>query len=240
MGGFTLKKKGLYSSLLLSVILLAACNTNSEEVLETSASPEQSTEDIQLESPVEQAPLVEQVPQIEQPQKNEITPAPVEIKVEEPVQEEPQVAVSIPQPSLITSTSATLNYTISHLKDYTLTEEEPGKDMLFYNENDALSMRVEVFNQADASFDALNKATQQSMAAIAPNNTYESFDLASYLAAAKRTDIKASAGYLVPYESDKVTAIVYEMEDKFVVLTIFDDYITGITDAFITAGFTIR
>ncbi|MER2105375.1 MAG: hypothetical protein ABS949_00425 [Solibacillus sp.] len=229
-----MQKKGLYSSLLLSAIILAACNTNSEEVLETSASPEQPTENVQLEAPVEQAPPVEQPPQMEP------NPAPVEVPVQEPVQEEPQVAVSIPTTSFITSTSATLNYTINHLKEYTLTEEEPGKDMLFYNENDALSMRIEVFNHADASFDALNEATQQSMAAIAPNNTYESFDLAPYLTAAKRTDFKASAGYLVQYESDKVTAIVYEIEDKFVVLTIFDDYITGITDAFITAGFTIR
>lgn len=234
-GGFTLKKKGLYSSLLLSALILAACNTKSEEVLETSASSEQPTEEIQQAAPIEQAPTEEI-----QPTQNEAEPVPVKPVQEQPTEEQPQVAVTQPVTPLVTSTSATLNYTISHLENYTLSEEEPGKDMLFYNENDALSMRIEVFNQVDASFETLNAATQQSMAAIAPNNTYESFDLTSYLTAATRTDIKLSASYIVKYESDKVTAIVYEIEDKVIVLTIFDDYITGITDAFITAGLTIH
>lgn len=232
-GGFTLKKNVFYSSLLLSALFLTACNTTAEEVPKTTASSEQPTNETQS---IEPAQPVEQVSPVEQ------QPAPVveEPRTKEPVVESPVVVASAPKKSLITAASTALSYTIQHPEDYTLIEEEPGKDMLFYSENDALSMRIEVMNTADTSFDMMNEATQQSMAAIAPNNTYESFNLTPYLDAANRTDIKTSASYIVQYESDKVTAIVYEIENKVVVLTIFDDYITGITDAFITAGLTIK
>lgn len=237
-----MKKNGLYSSLLLSAFLLAACNSQSNEIIETSASPGLPTNEVQPPEvveqtlPVEQAPAIEQTPSIEQ--------TPVEVPIVQPEQqavtEPPQVAKTEPQASFITATSSTLNYTIQHVDGYTLAEEEPGKDMLFYNDNEALSMRIEVVPTTDGSFDSLHTLTQQSLASIAPNNTYEAFDLAPYLASSQRADVKNAAGYIVKYESDKVIAIVYEIEGKVIVLTIFDDYITGITDTFIKAGLTIH
>lgn len=228
-----MKKKVFYSSFLLSALFLTACNTGSEEVPKTTASSEQQASETQQVEPIETEPVetvspVEPEPIIEEP------------PVEQPPVESPVTVAATAETPLITATSTALNYTMAHPENYTLIEEEPGKDMLFYNENDALSMRVEVFNSTDTSFEAMNDATQQSMAAIAPNNTYESFELAPYLSVANRPDIKASASYIVQYESDKVTAIVYEIDSKVITLTIFDDYITGITDAFITAGLTIQ
>lgn len=215
------KNKGLYRSLLLSAILLAACNTESDEVIKTSASPEPIQSEVQPVEPPKEA----------QPQEEVVAQAP-------PAETVAPTATTTIEVPMITSTSPTLNYIIQHPDTFTLTSEEPGKDMLFYNENDALSMRIEVFATTDASFEDINKLTQEATAAIAPNNTYEGFNLATYVA--NRSDIINSASYRVKYESDQVISILYEVSDKIIALTIFDDYITGLTDTFIKAGLTVQ
>ena len=49
-----------------------------------------------------------------------------------------------------------------------------------------------------------------------------------------------SNSYLVQYESDKVTTVIYELEEKLVRLTVYDDYVTDLTDTFLQMGFTIE
>lgn len=208
--------------------MLSACNTDSQEIPEIDASTELELPSSDMQPVEPQEPLEEELPEtgeVSVPVPNEVVPAP------QPAEQKPEI-------SLITSVSDALGYTIQHPEGYTLTPEEPGKDMLFYNENDALMMRIETFSPTEVSFEEVQTFAQDSMAAIAPNNVYESFPLAPYIE--NRTDIVNSAGYIINYESDQVLSIVYELPTKMIVLTLFDDYITGITDTFIEAGLTIH
>lgn len=200
------------------MILLTACNTDEQQPQTTPIVEANNANDNNEEAALEQ--------------QNQ----------QQTVEENPSIANETSnkdgnEETILTS-SDELNYSIQRLKSFTLNAEEPGKDMLFYNDNDALSMRIEVFAINELSFDELKADTKQLVLAVAPEGLYETVDLAPYIEA--RTEVVNSENYLVKYESDKVTTVIYELEEKLVRLTIYDDYVTDLTDTFLQMGFTIE
>lgn len=212
------KNTVLFLSLLFTMILLAACNTDEQQPQNPAIVEENNADDNNEEVAVEQQDqqqTVEENPTIANESSNQDS-----------------------NEETILTSSDELNYSIQRLKNFTLNAEEPGKDMLFYNDNDALSMRIEVFANDELSFDELKADTQQLVLAVAPEGLYETVDLAPYTEA--RKEIVNSENYLVQYESDKVTTVIYELEEKLVRLTVYDDYVTDLTDTFLQMGFTIE
>ena len=214
------------------MLLLAACNTDETQIPKTSASIDEATNENDINEQPEVAP---QEPTVE----------------EEPTEQSKQVQDSKNDSTLTyvsnsqeftekttISASNELNYTIQHFTNFTLSAEEPGKDMLMYNDNDALSMRIEVFATADASFADIVTDTENSTLAIAPEGKFTEIDLTTYIE--DRDEILNSSSFLVEYESDKVVSVIYELEDKILRLTVYDDYMTDLTDAFLQMGFTIQ
>ena len=199
------------------MILLAACNTDEQQPQNPAIVEENNADDNNEEVALEQQDSQQTV---------EENPTNTDESINDSNEE-----------TILTS-SDELNYSIQHLKQFTLGGEEPGKDMLFYNVNDALSMRIEVFAIDELSFDELQADTQQLVLAVAPEGLYETVDLAPYTDA--RKEVVNSDSYLVQYESDKVTTVIYELEEKLVRLTVYDDYVTDLTDTFLQMGFTIE
>lgn len=126
-------------------------------------------------------------------------------------------------------------YTLQAIPGFALTAEEPGKDILYYEKDDSVSMRIEAISDND-SFDEKVANTEETMAAI--NEQYEKFDLTPYIS--KTNNIENSAAYIANFENEEVIAVVFEKGDKIVRLTIYDNEEYDFSDAMIKMGLTIE
>ncbi len=70
-------------------------------------------------------------------------------------------------------------YSIQILPNFTLTAEEPGKDMLYLTEDDSISMRIEYMSVNDTSFENLVKNTEEMMSVVNENVQYTDFEIQS-------------------------------------------------------------
>lgn len=126
------------------------------------------------------------------------------------------------------------NYSIQVIPGFTLTAEEPGKDLLFYEEDDTISMRIETHSKSESTFDTLVTNTKEMMSAI--QEDYKPLDLSQY----KNNEIVNSAAFVAELENEKVVGIVFEKENLLIRLTIFDNNTKDLTDAMIRMGLTIK
>lgn len=138
---------------------------------------------------------------------------------------------------IIATKSEELNYTVSLTDKFYLTLEEPGKDLVVYKDNEAITMRVETFINEDEAFENLLLNSKDMLSAISTNDQYNNFPLPKQFNLNKYAKIES---YIVEYESDKVILLLLEKDDLIIRLTLFDDYITNVTDAFLQIGATIE
>ena len=232
-----MKNKYFYCSAFLATALLAACNA---DVKSTDNQPVSKQEAVTANEEI-----TEIVDTPSSTDEQSLQPTNVEIMLEETEEVRTQAEVEqIEQVdasshlNLITSLGIENTYIIQHPEYYTLIAEEPGRDMLIYSENEALSMRIETFSKKETSFSTLTEETTTTLTAVAPLGNYTSYDLSTYIA--KRNDLTQSVGYLVEYESDYLITVIFETSEQFTRLTIFDDYITALSPEFLEAGFTIK
>ncbi|SOC35155.1 hypothetical protein [Ureibacillus acetophenoni] len=128
-------------------------------------------------------------------------------------------------------------YSIEILPSFTLTAEEPGKDMLYLTENGSISMRIETMSVNDQTYENLIANTEEMMNAVDETVHPTNFDIQSYIA--NHSDITNYAAYKVDLVDEIVTAVVFEKANQLVRLTIFDDPNVDLTEAMIKMGLTI-
>lgn len=224
------------SALLLLSATLAACNTDTTEPATTAAK-----EDSQLEQ--SETTTQSNTEQTTEQQKSE--------KVEEnntPAQANSQQAK---ETNTLTyrsngeeftyetkaSTSEEMNYTIAHFDNYSLVAEDPGIDQLINNDDDRLTMQIEVTTKEDVVFDDVKASALEALSAVSPNIT--ELNLTSILE--NHSDISNIVGYeTILDETDKVVKIVFERDNLFATLTIYDTVTADLQDAFLQMGLTIQ
>lgn len=133
------------------------------------------------------------------------------------------------------------DYEIALAQGFSVIGEEPGRDMLVYDEDDQYSMRIEVFAKDETNnYEEIAQQTENTVAITAPEGQYTPYELEPLLASHK--DILNAAGYVVTYtdDDDQVVTVIFEKESKIVRLTIFDTTAAELTDAFLQMGFTIQ
>lgn len=133
------------------------------------------------------------------------------------------------------------DYEIALAQGFSVVGEEPGRDMLVYDEDDQYSMRIEVFAKDETNnYEEIAQQTENTVAITAPEGQYTLYELEPLLASHK--DILNAAGYVVTYteDDDQVVTVIFEKESKIVRLTIFDTTASEMTDAFLQMGFTIQ
>ena len=132
------------------------------------------------------------------------------------------------------------DYEIALAQGFSVVGEEPGRDMLVYDEDDQYSMRIEVFAKDETNYEEMAQQTENTVAITAPEGQYAPYDLESLLDSHK--DILNATGYVVTYteDDDQVVTVIFEKQSKIVRLTIFDTTAAEMTNAFLQMGFTIQ
>ena len=132
------------------------------------------------------------------------------------------------------------DYKIALGQGFSLEGEEPGRDMLMYDEDHQYSMRIEVFAKNETTYEEMAQQTENTVAITAPEGQYTQYDLASLLES--HHDILHAAGYIVTFteDDDQVLTVIFEKESKIVRLTIFDKTAAEMTNAFLQMGLTIQ
>lgn len=134
-----------------------------------------------------------------------------------------------------TTTVSGEQYSIQVIPGFTLTPEEPGKDVLMYDEDDTVSMRIESMSINDTTFNELVANTEETIAAI--NEQYEPFELTPYVG---EHSLKNSTSYIANFENESVIAVVFEKGDRLVRLTIYDNKEAELSEAMIKMGLSIK
>ena len=129
------------------------------------------------------------------------------------------------------------DFSIQLTDQFFLTEEEPGKDVVVYKENEAIIMRVEVLSKNDWTYENALEESISLITASSKDNSYSSYNLPSNI---HTKSFIQYDGYLVENESDKVILLLINLDDKMIRLTIFDDYITNVSEAFLVQGASIQ
>lgn len=131
------------------------------------------------------------------------------------------------------SKSATQDYKMQQLPGFTLSQEEPGKDMLVSNENAEVFMRIESIEASQTSYADAKTSMQDYMNAVGEPTSLTSEDLAAF------KDIKNVEGYVVNFDTEKVIGVVFEKDGLITKLTIHDNNELDLTDAMLKMAATI-
>lgn len=165
----------------------------------------------------------------EQPSPEE--PADTPVETEEPgiVEEEPSNAETNGQ--LIESDEQF--YDLYVLPGFQLEAEEPGKDVLLWEQDSSVFMRIETFTTEAVEFEQAEAALIETLTASNPDAEM------TEAAAPQGMKFLNSVAYEIPTSEGKVTGVVYEKEKLIVRLTIFDNATANATADFIDMGGTI-
>ena len=231
-----MKKKKLFITSILIAILLSACNTSEVSNGDQNSKPADktdingTTENIETNSTTNE----------NNTQQNGVISS---LTPDEGKTEEKDATLSytigeqtIEKPFEITQ-STQQDFSIQLTDQFYLLEEEPGKDVVFYKENEAIMMRVEVLSELNWTYENALENSKAFLTASSKDNSYTTFTLPSNVNTNKFSQFDS---YIVENESDKVVLLLMSLDEKLIRLTIFDDHITNVTEAFLIQGATIQ
>lgn len=129
------------------------------------------------------------------------------------------------------------DYSIAVLPNYTLTSEEPGKDSLLADENDAVFMRIETVKKEEGTYAYL----EENMAAVleASSGGVEPTEVTETASMPSGKGIENVKVLSVQAESGPVTGVIFERGEMVVRLTIFDSPKEEYFENFLRMGETI-
>lgn len=163
---------------------------------------------------------------------------PTDIDTSEPIDETdvPDSADDYMEKAQITSSDAQ-DYTIALLPNFKLTSEEPGRDSLYVDGDDAYFMRIETMIKEDGAYDYAVENTVATLEASSGGNTPSELTDKAFIPVGE--DIEDAIVFSVQSESGPVTGIVFERDDMLVKLTIFDSPKEAYFESFLRMSETI-
>lgn len=221
-----LKTHKLILTLFLSIAVLAACNTTEEPTTEPAGETvTANTEASEIkESGDSEEPAIDGAKKEEQEE-------------EQSTNETNSITFSSNGKSITEDLTpiSSERYTIQAIPGFTLTPEEPGKDMLFYDQDESVSMRIEAMDANATTFNELVANTEQTMAAISAD--YEPYDISPFIV---DQNLTKSTAYIANFDTEEVITVVFVKADKLVRLTVFDNSEVDYSEAMIKMGLTIK
>ena len=225
-------QKKLFSilALVLTAVLVVGCNTSDK----TGDSDAQQNEP--SNTGVDQKPSGDET--AGESQEEEETPASDDTNTED-TSKQPQQDVKYVQKgenkteTATQSESVNQTYKLQQLPGFTMTQEEPGKDMLVSNDDDEVFMRIETIEASQSSFDEVKTTMQDYMNAVGETVALTTEELAAF------KDVQHIEGYVVDFDTEKVIGVVFEKDGLITKLTIHDNDKQDLTDAMLNMAATI-
>ena len=222
------------SALLLTAVLVAGCTSDKTEESDTQKNEPSNTpteQQQQQQQPATEDKAVDESQ--ETPASNETnkdntdTSAKTEqeVKYKQKGEDKTENATE--------SKSVDQGYKMQQLPGFTLSPEEPGKDMLVSNENSEVFMRIETVDASQSSYDDAKTSMQDHMNAVGAPVALSSEELAAF------KDVKSVEGYVVDFDTEKVVGVVFEKDGLITKLTIHDNDELDLTDAMLKMASTI-
>lgn len=231
------KQTLIFTSALSAMLLLAACNSTEKEDTpvddQTTGSVDETT-DTQKENATNEE------------ESNETTEENAGENAEETTANPPSTIQYVDEKGQQQEAKTTLtkspeqDYEIALAEGFSLTAEEPGRDMVTYDANDQISMRIETFAKDETHYEEMAQQTESTVGLTAPDGKYQPYDIQTLIE--KNKDIKHATGFVATYPEDgeQVVTIIYEKESKIVRLTVFDRTSGEITNALLEMGLTVK
>ena len=225
-------QKKLFSilALLLTAVLVVGCNTSDK----TEDSDAQQNEP--SNTAADQKPSGDET--AGESQEEEDTPASNDTNTEDATKQ-PQQDVKYVQngeektEKANVSESVDQSYKLQQLPGFTLTQEEPGKDMLVSNADDEVFMRIETIEASQSSFEEVKTTMQDYMNAVGETVALPADELTAF------KDVQNIEGYVVDFDTEKVIGVVFEKDGLITKLTIHDNDEQDLTDAMLNMAATI-
>lgn len=232
-------KKTLTASLLLASMLLAACNTTETSTPNNTAN-EANTSEETVDTTNSTNVEVNEEENVEGPSENKVEKSLANSSSTTEVVSDKTIDFTFNDEAFQAKTSAVtseqLGYKIQLAEGFSLTSEEPGRDIVFYTADSNYSMRVEYYSSADNSYDSLLENVENTMI-VSTNNNFEKLmvEQSSY-------DIHKGTQFISVDEASGFQTIgtIFEKGDKIIVVTIFDGPENSLKDAFLQMAYSIE
>lgn len=130
------------------------------------------------------------------------------------------------------------NYSITVLEGYELTAEEPNKDLLFNQENDLQSMRIETFSAEEITLEEIQENIMASLQASNESSTVTEITDDNMIPT--HDSIKNVFAHQIDTTDGKVSGYVFERDGLLVKLTVFDTAATPALEKFVQMAETIK
>ncbi|SFQ22701.1 hypothetical protein SAMN05421670_1423 [Psychrobacillus psychrotolerans] len=130
------------------------------------------------------------------------------------------------------------NYSITVLEGYELTAEEPNKDLLFNQENDLQSMRIETFSPEEITLEEIEENTMASLQASNESSTVTEITDDNMIPT--HDSIQNVSAHQIDTTDGKVSGYVFERDGLLVKLTVFDTAATPALGKFVQMAETIK
>ncbi|MFJ7825144.1 hypothetical protein [Psychrobacillus sp. NPDC096623] len=137
-----------------------------------------------------------------------------------------------------TTESDSQNYSITVVEGYELTGEEPNKDLLFNQNNDLQSMRIETFSADQATIEGIQENLVTTLQASNESSTVTEIQDENLIPT--NEDIKNTSAHQIDTPEGKVSGYVFEREGLIVKLTIFDTVESPALETFVQMAETIK
>ncbi len=227
------KKLFSVTALLLTAVLVVGCNTSDKTEDSDAQKNEPSNTSTEQQQPSSKDNNVDDSQ--ETPTSNETNKGNTDTETKKE-QEVKYVQKGVDKTEKATeSKSADQDYKVQQLPGFTLSQEEPGKDMLVSNDNAEVFMRIETIDASQSSYDQVKTSMQDYMNAVGDTSSLSSEELAVF------KDVKNIEGYVVHFVEDKekVIGVVFEKDGLITKLTIHDNDELDLTDAMLKMAATI-
>lgn len=130
------------------------------------------------------------------------------------------------------------NYSITVVEGYELTAEEPNKDLLFNQENDLQSMRIETFSPEEITIEELQESLATTLQAS--NESATVTDIKDEILIPTHDSIENTSAHQIDTTEGKVSGYVFEREGLIIKLTVFDTNTSPALETFVQMAETIK
>lgn len=223
-------QKKLFSipALLLTSVLVVGCNTSDKTEDSDAQKNEPSNAQTEQQQPSSEDKAVDksqETPTSNETNKDNATKKEQEVNYVQKGEDKTEKTTE--------SKSAKQDYKMQHIPGFTLSQEEPGKDMLVSKENSEVFMRIETIDASQSSYEDAKTSMQDYMNAVGETSALSSEDLSAF------KDVKNIDGFVVNFDTEKVIGVVFEKDGLITKLTIHDNNELDLTDAMLKMAATI-